>query len=105
MSKPKYCFVLSHFPKALAGVNSVAEFGNDKYSSPHWKDRLKKEDYLSFLEDRKESLNRHLVSYLGGEELDPESGRPHMWHVTWNALVISELEIEMKKEENERKKS
>ena len=33
-------------------------------------------------------LRRHVLAWLKGEELDRESGLPHMAHVAWNALAL-----------------
>ena len=35
-----------------------------------------------------ESLMRHLFAYLGGEDVDPESGCRHISHVMCNAMFI-----------------
>ncbi len=34
------------------------------------------------------SLNRHLWAFWRGEELDPESGLPHVEHMLWNAAAL-----------------
>lgn len=34
------------------------------------------------------ALRRHLKAFQMGESVDPESGRPHLAHVAWNALAL-----------------
>lgn len=101
VGKPTYSLALGYFPKALGGVNEVSLFGAKKYEAFGWK------DWVTDLDDAiaryKEGLNRHLLAIHSREEIDPESGFPHIWHVAWNALAIAELEIE--KENNEPKRS
>ena len=35
-----------------------------------------------------DALWRHLLLFQDGEDLDPESGYPHMAHVAWHALTL-----------------
>lgn len=35
---------------------------------------------------------RHLIAYQEGEELDEESGLPHLWHAACNMAFILEME-------------
>lgn len=34
------------------------------------------------------ALQRHALQFWAGEDLDPESGLPHMAHVAWHALAL-----------------
>ena len=36
-----------------------------------------------------DALYRHLLSFQGGEDRDPESGLLHMAHVAWHALALT----------------
>lgn len=38
-----------------------------------------------------DSLQRHLLSYLEGEDIDPESGESHMGHIMCNAMFLEWL--------------
>lgn len=86
--KPMVGTLCRIFPLALMGIGKCIEFGTRKYPQPdNWK---KVEDgekrYL-------DSLIRHLLKYLAGQELDNETGLPHLYHVCWNALAITEFYI------------
>jgi len=78
------------FPNALDGVSSVATFGAEKYERSSWH---KVENGLQRYQD---ALVRHQIAKGRGEILDLESGRPHSWHIAWNALAIAELEARQK---------
>jgi hypothetical protein len=36
-----------------------------------------------------ESMQRHLIAFLRGEDIDPESGLPHTGHILCNAMFIN----------------
>lgn len=80
------------FPNALDGVSSVATFGAEKYKRSSWK------EVENGLQRYQDAMVRHMLARGRGEEIDPESGRPHSWHISWNALAISELEARASKE-------
>lgn len=90
MDKPRLDLVLGDFKKALWGVGLVGTFGAKKYSDRGWKQVDNAvERYLS-------AMLRHYLNYKNGEELDSESGLPHLSHMAWNALAVSELVQEYK---------
>lgn len=39
-----------------------------------------------------DALFRHLLAFLGGEEVDPESGLLHTAHVAWHALTLTSFQ-------------
>lgn len=58
--------------------------GAKKYDADNWR---KGYDWrLSY-----SALCRHLVAFWSGEELDPETGSPHMIAVAWHAFTLSEF--------------
>lgn len=81
--KPKLSFLLSA-PHAIQGVAKVMEFGAAKYSRDNW---LKGLPYSEIVD----SLLRHASSFNSGENLDEDSGLPHVDHMLCNALFLAEL--------------
>ena len=84
--KLRYGLVPAQFFKWLAEVFTK---GAEKYAPNNWKNSYGTDDHDSFVEDRVESLTRHLQEYRLGEDNDTETGLPHLVHVAWNALVVS----------------
>jgi hypothetical protein len=68
-------------PTALMEIAKVAGYGTDKYSRYNF---LKGYDWsLSF-----DALCRHIFAFWAGEDIDPESGLPHMAHAGWHCLTL-----------------
>lgn len=68
-------------PVALELVGKVAGFGATKYAS------------FNFLKGYPWSLSynalfRHFLAFQRGEDIDPESGLPHMAHAAWQAMAL-----------------
>jgi hypothetical protein len=69
---------------ALLGCAAVLAFGAEKYDRGNWLNGLK-------YTETADSALRHLLKFLCGEELDPESGLPHVDHFLTNALFLSQM--------------
>lgn len=68
-------------PTSLRVVARVAAFGSAKYERSNF---LKGYNWsLSF-----DALQRHLLAFWEGEDLDPESGLPHTAHAAWHCLAL-----------------
>lgn len=74
------------FAEALLGVGKCIEFGTHKYPDPsNWK-------HVGGGIDRyQDAMQRHLALYNSGQEFDEETGLPHLYHMCWNALAITEF--------------
>jgi hypothetical protein len=70
--------------EALEGMVRVLEFGAKKYSRNNWMTGGGF-SYRRVLT----ACMRHLFSYLGGEDKDPESGLSHIHHAQCNLLFIA----------------
>jgi len=66
---------------ALWQVALVFGKGAEKYADRNWERGY--EWSKSFA-----ALHRHLALFWQGEDIDDESGLPHMAHVTWHSLVL-----------------
>ena len=80
--KNRLGLVLGGFAPALEEVGKIGTFGANKYTPDGWK------EVENGYERYKDALYRHLLRHEAGEELDPESGLPHLAHMAWNALAI-----------------
>ena len=68
--------------EALKPMVQVLMFGAEKYEPNNWKKGLK---YSTI----SESLQRHLYSFMEGEDNDPESKLSHLGHILCNAMFLS----------------
>lgn len=91
--KNRMGLVLGGFSRALEAVSRIGTFGANKYSDNGWMSVPKGVERYS------DALLRHMFKHLQGEVVDKDSGMPHLWHMSWNSLAITELT--MRKEANE----
>lgn len=69
----------------IEAVTAIREYGCAKYHDPeNWR-KVEPERY-------RDALYRHWLAYLKGEDLDEESGLPHLWHLACNAAFLIEME-------------
>ena len=68
-------------PTALRTVAEVAGHGTEKYARYNF---LRGYDWsLSY-----DALQRHLLAFWAGEDIDPESGLAHLGHAAWHCLAL-----------------
>lgn len=80
--KPQLSLVFE-FRRALEGSSYGFAEGVAKYGRGNWRKGMPITEIL-------DSLGRHLTAYMGGEEIDPDSGLPHLDKLLCNALMASE---------------
>lgn len=73
----------------LDGLAQVMGYGAEKYdenpNDPNW--RKVEDGYNRYFA----ALMRHLVADRSGENIDPESGFPHMWHAMFNVVCLTQF--------------
>jgi hypothetical protein len=69
-------------PEFIEAVARVLEFGAGKYGEWNWQKGLR----LSRIYD---STLRHMLAWQKGEDLDPESKLPHVWHAACNTAFMT----------------
>lgn len=69
-------------PVALTGVSAVLTFGAKKYADHNWAKGMAWGKVIG-------SMLRHTFKFMGGEDVDSESGLPHVDHIMCNAMFLS----------------
>ena len=70
-------------PSYVLGTAQILTFGADKYGKDNWKTATAED-----IQRYRDALLRHLYAYLGGEINDPESGEPHLYHISCNVMFL-----------------
>ncbi len=60
-------------PELSEAVGTILTFGAKKYADRNWEKGMEWSRVYG-------ALQRHLNSWWGGEERDPETGKSHLWH-------------------------
>lgn len=82
--KPALSYILQ-FPSVVEVMAHIMTLGAAKYGDLNWKKGGKPDkEYL-------DSMMRHLMAFLNGEVLDPDSGCAHLGHAIWNLCALLEL--------------
>lgn len=68
-------------PEVLMEWGSVFTYGERKYGRDNWKKGTEWHEFYG-------SVLRHLFRWWAGEEIDPETGLPHLAHALWNVGAL-----------------
>ena len=79
---------------AVEAIVRVMTHGARKYAPGNWRD-VEPHRYFA-------ALMRHLAAVREGEDIDPDSGLPHLAHVATNALFLLAQHLGTKRETHER---
>lgn len=80
---------IAYFRKAMEAVAKVSEYGAKKYAVTYSEQNWRRVENAA--NRYADSLARHFAAHVAGEANDPESGLPHIDHVSWNANALIEL--------------
>lgn len=68
-------------PSFVIGLCEVMAKGAEKYGEYNW---AKGQEYRTPLD----SMSRHLLYILNGEDVDKESGKLHLLHIAANCMIL-----------------
>lgn len=69
-------------PQFIEGVAEVLKHGATKYSPNNWMAGMSWSEVYG-------GIQRHLNAFFRGEEIDPESGLPHLYHASCGLMFLS----------------
>ena len=69
-------------PDVILRLARVYQYGAKKYAPRNWEKGM---DWSRMYD----SAMRHLLAFWNGEDLDPESGLPHIDHALWNVAGLA----------------
>lgn len=73
-------------PEALMALGCVLDFGAKKYAARNW------EKGMSWGRVHA-AVMRHLMAWQGGQDMDEESGMPHLWHALTGIHFLVAYEV------------
>lgn len=68
-------------PFALSTMAQIMSFGSQKYGRFNWRNGLVFSRFY-------DAALRHIFAFIDGEDLDPESGLPHLGHAMCNLMFL-----------------
>lgn len=71
-------------PDAIVEAAKVFGFGASKYGENNWRKDLHEYKYSRHYS----SIQRHLLAFMNGEDIDPESGLPHLSHALTQMMIL-----------------
>lgn len=82
-------------PEANIAEAAVYTYGAVKYDDWNWAKGMRRGRIMA-------ALMRHWIAYMVGEELDDESGLPHLWHMGACVCMLVSAELRGVAEEDRR---
>jgi hypothetical protein len=76
-------------PYAMRELARVLDYGARKYASWNWRKGIQWSRVL-------DATLRHLNAFNDGEDIDPESGLPHLAHAMFGPMVLLRYSLEHK---------
>lgn len=67
----------------ILDIARVLSFGKAKYGKNNWREGIEAGRLYA-------ALQRHLMAFWEGEDLDPESGLPHLSHAATTLMMLQE---------------
>jgi hypothetical protein len=83
--KPRICYVPEEAIFGAAEVFTLAA-NSGKYEPFNYREGIK---WLELTD----SLDRHMLKFKKGIDLDEESGLPHLWHILSNAMMLEYMRV------------
>lgn len=83
--KVDYTYLLKDLPVSVEEVTKVLMYGAKKYSRSNYS-KVESERYEA-------AFFRHVMAYLRGEQLDPETGYHHLAHAVCCLMFLVEREV------------
>ena len=83
-------------PEMLFGVADILEYGARKYAARNWEKGISYTRVFG-------GLMRHMWAWWRGEDYDPETGKPHLWHAGCGLMFLIAYEARGMKEYDDRK--
>ena len=80
--KPRFDLIPAVPLETLAKIYTM---GAEKYADRNWEKGIQYSRIYA-------AVMRHINKYWGGENLDPESGLPHLAHAAWGLLALLEFD-------------
>jgi hypothetical protein len=80
---------------ALIGIAEVFTFGAKKYDSWNWAKGIKYSRLYG-------ALLRHMTAWYKGEEIDPESGKSHLYHAGCCLMMLIDTQKNLDKSLDDR---
>ena len=71
-------------PEYMEGVSEVLGFGAKKYARHNWRHGIAYSRLIG-------AAYRHLNAINKGEDLDPESGKPHVYHLGCTTMFLASM--------------